>query len=625
MTEENIRIAGIRRFTIFAIFLSLAALALVGRYAFLMLFPRQLPRQVQTERLAGRGPILDRNGRLLALETRLGNVSIWRPEITDIEALSRELAPLLEQTPAELVNRINNSQSDFLYLGRQINEPVIRMIESGIRDRRFRGVSIEPVVGRIYPERTLASQIIGFVGAEGSGLAGVEFAFNDDLRAQQGVRSTNRSSQIFLTIDVNIQYIMESIATRVMNETGAEAIIFMAMDPRTGDILGSVSLPGFDPNMFRASDEDSRMDRSAIWAFEPGSTFKVFSLAALLDSGAIAENTHFLCNGRYERVTGRGERIVINCLGNHGSVNARDIIVVSCNAGVAYAIDQMGALFFYNYLRDFGFGARTGAGNPGETAGFLRPTDRWSERSRPTIAMGQEIAVSGLQMLQAISAIANDGILVPPRIISRIVPPDGRTIREFDPGPPRRVLSAETSRVMRDSMVDATSYVGTGWRAFVGDLPLGIKTGTAQMIDPQTGAYSNTNFIASSIALLPADSPSLVLYLAVIKPQGEIYGGRIAAPPIREAAEAIVNYLGIPLGRNPQLAHTGAVSIPIIPYPVVDETVPDFSGVAKRLLLPLLLRDDLSFHVIGDGWVVRQSPPQGTPMMPGTLIVLELE
>jgi cell division protein FtsI (penicillin-binding protein 3) len=160
----------------------------------------------------------------------------------------------------------------------------------------------------------------------------------------------------------------------------------------------------------------------------------------------------------------------------------------------------------------------------------------------------------------------------------------------------------------------------------VEDLSLAVKTGTAQIIDPNTGAYSSTDFIASCIAMLPAENPSLVLYLAIVKPQGASYlGGRIAAPPIREAAEALINYLGIPRGRNPQISHSGALSIPALPYPAVDETVPDFTGVAKRLLLPLLLRDDLHLQIYGDGWVVRQSPAPRTPITADTVIVLELE
>jgi cell division protein FtsI (penicillin-binding protein 3) len=628
---NNQQVAGKKRFVIFIVTLTLISLALLARYGYLMLFPMQQARQASPARRSGRGPILDRNGRLLALETRLGNVTLWRPDMENLEELCRDLAPLLELSSEELLDKIANSQSDFVYLKKQVNETVVKDIQNAVSAGRFRGVSIEPVVGRIYPERSLASQIIGFVGDEGSGLAGIEYAFDSELRAEQGalgrtVGFGTGGSQVFLTLDVNIQYILESIATQVLNENKAEAVMLMAMDPRTGDILGSASLPGYDPNNVQNSNEISRMDRPAIWSYEPGSVFKVFSLSALMDSGAITGNTFFTCNGRYEHTTGRGEKITINCLDAHGNVSARDIIIYSCNAGAAYASDQLGSQAFYDTITKLGFGTRTGAGNPGETAGFLRPTDRWSDRSKPTIAMGQEIAVSALQMLQAASAVANDGILVPVKIVSRIVSADGKTVNNFQSGAPRRVFSAETARTMRSYMMDVTSSIGTGWRANVEDLSLAVKTGTAQIIDPQTGAHSSTDFIASCIAMLPAENPSLVLYLAIVKPQGASYlGGRIAAPPIREAAEALINYLGIPRGRNPQISHSGALSIPALPYPAVDETVPDFTGVAKRLLVPLLLRDDLQLHIIGEGWVVRQSPAPGTPITPETVIVLELE
>jgi cell division protein FtsI (penicillin-binding protein 3) len=229
-------------------------------------------------------------------------------------------------------------------------------------------------------------------------------------------------------------------------------------------------------------------------------------------------------------------------------------------------------------------------------------------------------------MLRAATAVANDGILVPPRIVSRIVSADGKKLSNYESGQPRRILSAETASAMRDYMSDVTSDIGTGWRANVQDLSLAVKTGTAQIIDPKTGTYSDTDFIASCIALLPAEAPSLVLYLAIFKPQGASYlGGRIAAPPIREATEALINYLGIPRGRNPQVTHPGAISIPALPYPAVNETVPDFTGAAKRLLLPLLLRDDLNIRIHGDGWVVRQRPAPGTPLTRNTVIELELE
>jgi cell division protein FtsI (penicillin-binding protein 3) len=619
-----------RRFIIFISLFALAGLAVFVRYALLMLNPPERETVIPARAFTERGPILDRNGRILALQTRLANISVWRPELADPDSLSRELAPVLEIPADEIRERIELSPSDFVYLKKQVDQSAIREIEKARAEGRLRGVGIEPVLGRIYPEKRLASQIIGFVGDDNTGLAGIEYAFESELKpgeSGQGPDGKGRNgNQVILTIDANVQYILENIAeeTLILNE--AEAVMLLAMDPRSGDILGSASLPGFDPNEFRSSDERSRMDRPAIWAYEPGSVFKVFSLSALLDAEAIAEGTIFICNGRYERVTNRGERVVINCLAAHGPVNARDIIIYSCNAGAAYAADRLGSAAFYELLRNFGFGARTRAGNPGETAGFLRPAEQWSERSKPTIAMGQEIAVSAIQMIQAVSAVANDGVLVPPRIVSRIVGADGAAIRTFEAGPPRRVLKAETAQAMRSYMVDVTSGIGTGWRANVEDLSLAVKTGTAQLIDPATGAYSPSEFIASCIALLPAESPSLVLYLVIVKPKGASYlGGQIAAPPIREAAEALVNYLGIPRGRNPQVSHPGSISLPGEDIPPVGDTVPDFTGYSKRQILPLLLRDDLHIDMTGEGWVKRQSPPPGTPLEGDTVIILEFE
>jgi cell division protein FtsI (penicillin-binding protein 3) len=637
-----------RRFIAFASILALGVLALLIRYAFLMMGTVETIPSLRTELVSGRGPILDRNGNVLAMEIRTGNITLWRPSMKDPSnpaELSNELAPILEIPANEIEERIVNSRSDFVYLKRYADESTIRLIEAAQAEKRLQGVNIEPMLSRVYPENNLAAQIIGFTAVSiqdseeftgtitatsREGVAGIEFAFNKYLTPSiipslLGDRNYQNGDRIYLTLDINVQLTLENIASRIMNESNAEAVIFMAMDPRTGDILGSASLPGFNPNDISSSNEISRMDRPSIWSYEPGSTFKIFSLSALLDEGAIKEDTIFVCNGFYEGIDNQGRRYTINCLGSHGAVTARDIIVHSCNAGAAYAADQMNTNLFSEILREFGFGSRTGLGIPAETAGFFRSADRWTYRSKPTIAMGQEIAVSALQMLQAASAIANNGILIPPKIISRIVSWDGKETRDYDVGQPRQVLRPETAQAMRSYMMDVTSDIGTGWRANMEDLSLAVKTGTAQMIDSQTGRYSDTDFIASCIAFLPAENPSLILYLAIIKPQGEYLGGRIAAPPIREAADELINYLGIPRGNNPQITHSGTISIPQLSYPEINDTVPDFIGYSKRQLLPLLLREDLYFRIMGDGWVRRQSPAAGSPLRPDTVIVLELE
>ena len=650
MSSQNPETGGIsvrKRFIIFAVLLGIGALLILFRFASVMLGPAEPGIGTRSEMAYGRGPILDRNGRILAMETHLGNVTLWKPSMdkkVSTADLGKELSPILEMPATEIQALIDNSTSNFVYLKKSVDETTINFIQTAKTQGRLMGVDIEPLINRVYPEGRLASQIIGFtnikvtnteqfeemiISSSRDGIAGIENAFNPVLSPVIDPSSTGpgrykNGSSVYLTLDINVQMILEEIAERIYRENRAEAVMFMAMDPRNGDILGSVSVPGYDPNNLNNPSEIALMDRPAIWSYEPGSVFKIFSLSALLDEGAIAANTLFNCTGVYERVTSSGVTERIRCLSAHGPVNARDIIIHSCNAGAAYASDRMDALMFNQVLRELGFGSRTGAGNPGETMGVFRSVERWQERSKPTIAMGQEIAVSALQMIQAATAVANDGILVPPRIVSKIVSPDGKT-EEFISGTPRQVLKPETARVMRDYMVDVTSNIGTGWRANVDDISMAVKTGTAQMYDAKVSGYSDTDYIASCIAFLPAQSPSLILYLAIVKPGGEIYGGRIAAPPIREAAEELMNYLGIPRGRNPQVSHSGVIALPPITFPEVNELVPDFTGYSKRQLLPLLLRDDLRLYIVGDGWVVRQSPAPNTPVAADTIITLILE
>jgi cell division protein FtsI (penicillin-binding protein 3) len=616
------------RFRVFMGALFGVLLLMLGRYAYLMLAETPASGTVRGRTIAERGSIFDRNGRVLAIQTRLGNVSVWKPDVDDLEEFSREVAPLLDMGVEETLDKINSSSSDFVYLKKNVDQGTIRAIETEQERGFLSGIGVEAVTGRIYPEGPLASTVLGFAGDDNAGLGGIEYIFNDELSAvvTPGGGSVARGDRVYLTIDANIQYILEGIANRALDENEAEAVMLMAMEPRSGEILGQASVPGFDPNNFRLSSDAVRMDRPSIWAYEPGSVFKVFSLAAMMEEDSAIANSTFYCDGHYEHTTGLGGTVIIGCLGAHGNVSLRDIIIKSCNAGAAYASDRIGENTFYTYLENFGFGRRTGVSLPGETAGFLRSPERWSARSKPTISMGQEIAVSALQMMQAATAIANDGVLVPPRIVSKVVRADGTIADPYEAAPSRRVLSPETARTMRSYMADVTSSIGTGWRANVDDLSLAVKTGTAQVIDQETRRYSETDFIASCIALLPADEPRLIIYIAIVKPKGWSYlGGQIAAPPIREAAEALVNYMGIPRGRSPQISHSGSVQFSNERLPDIDVYMPDFTGYSKRQLLPLLLLDEINVDIQGEGWVTRQNPPPGTQVAYGMKLELFLE
>jgi cell division protein FtsI (penicillin-binding protein 3) len=619
-----------KRFKVIYGILAVCSVLVLGRYGQLMLLPSKPSDQESssTKQAINRGPILDRNGRILATQEDFAHIGVNPPNFIDApdkaQIVATLLSPVLAMSTDELISLMTSPGTSFKYLKKWIDSGALKKVdEISAAHNEMNMVSIERIKRRSYPEKSLASQVLGFVNNDYRGGEGIESTL-DSLLAPGG---TNKGNQVILTIDIDVQYILEKIAARILTEHKAESVMFMAMDPRSGEILGAASLPGFDPNNYTSFQPSTWLYKPAVDAYEPGSVFKILSMSALLDSGVITEGTIFNCNGHYERTNGRGEKIVINCLSAHGRVGVREIIQYSCNAGAAYAADYMTNSAFYTRLRDFGFGTQTLVGNPGESNGIFKPVDQWSDRSKPTIAMGQEISVSAMQLLQASTAIANNGELVPLRIIKEIRSLDGTSISlPHVPGPNRQVLKPATAQLMRRYMVDVTSTTGTGWRAFLTDMSMSVKTGTAEITDPNTGAYSKTDYIASCMAMLPSDEPSLVLYLVIVKPREGYYGGRIAAPAIGQAASELVDYLGIPRGRNQQINHSGTIAIgKVSALPALEGKMPNLIGYSKRQLIPLVFRDDFTVNISGDGWVRRQNPRAGAPLIPGDMISLELE
>ncbi|HSV55647.1 MAG TPA: penicillin-binding transpeptidase domain-containing protein [Magnetospirillaceae bacterium] len=577
-----------------------------------------------------RGLILDRAGRPLAVDTNLYNVAVWRPEL-DKKAWTEhaaELDKVLGLKVGSIQAAVEQSHSDFLFAARRIPASLAREVNELKQSRKYTGFIVERIRSRLYPEGDLASHVVGFVGNDHYGLAGVESRYEKELSAGPSGRGRRVAdgNHVVLTLDLDAQFLLTEIAQRAFDENGAESVILLAQRASTGEILAYVSLPDFDPNDFLSYPKSNWTDRPALYAFEPGSVFKVFSMASLMELGGIDERSAFICDGAYERVVASGETIRIRCTGIHGRVTVRDILKLSCNDGAAQASDTVSALDFYNLLREFGFGTRTGLPLPGESPGSLRVPSAWSIRSKPTIAMGQELLVTAVQMTAAAGAIANGGVLLKPRLVSRVMAPDGSIVSEEPIQPVRRVMSPENARKILESMEAAAGGAGTGRRAAIPDVRLAVKTGTAQMIDPDTGRYSERDFIASTVGIFPAEAPEIVLYLAIVKPRGEsTFGGRIAAPVIREAAESLMTLYGMARGTTPVLTHPGRVVLPR-PDPIkIGDTMPDLSGVPKRLLLPILAREDLELSLEGEGYVVSQDPPAGAPVPPGTRIRLVLE
>ncbi len=587
-----------------------------------------------------RGSIEDRNGRILAMDVPKYDVSIWRPS-TDAKKFPDEipeLASLLEIDPETIASRYRDSSLNYFYIARRLTAEKIEPLLLALGKDRFTGVQIDEVSGRLYPEKDLAAHLMGFTGEGNKGLDGIEIKYDNELspKARKSGDGTGRllsasskapkGDTVTLTIDANLQYAIETILGKARAANGAEAALAIAMDVRTGEILAYVSQPGFDPNRYSDFDQAARSDPLSLYSYEPGSVFKIFTMATVLDLGAITPATTFECDGAYRRTLPSGEKIVIKDLGVYGRQNLAGILAHSSNAGVGYASDRISEMDMYDRLKAFGFGMKSGVGLSGESPGSLREPGTWSARSKPTIAIGQEVQVTALQMIQAAAAIANGGILMKPVTVKSIRTADGENVFLHEPQAIRRVVSESTSRSILDAMEAAATLEGTGWRAKVADVRMAVKTGTAQMIDRKTRAYSDKDYIASTLGIFPADDPRVALYIALVKPRGASYlGGQIAAPVLREAAETVLSMVNLDRGKTPTVTHDGSVTLQPRADAQIGALMPDLTGYSKGALLGLLERRDIRVVIEGNGYVVSQEPAPGTTIVEGAKIRFKLE
>lgn len=609
------------------IFLSINAIILVSvivfQYGKNMLVPETV--QVQPKITIERGSILDRNGKILAVQTTLYNIAITRSAIQDKPLFSSLVGPVCGLPEEELLALLNASGSDFFYLKKKISESEKNALAETVSNGRLRGIRLEPVQSRTYPENSLAAHVVGFLGDDGRGLTGVEYSFQDILSPPVTTKPGHHAGyNVMLTIDGTLQYELEQVSRTVMEETRAEAVIMVVAKAKTGEILAYISEPSANLNTFPESTRSERLDRPALYAYEPGSVFKIFTVASSLDMGLVQDNELFFCDGGYTFTTGRGETISIKCLDRHGWITPRDVIRLSCNDGAAQIAERAADTSFEDKLRAFGFGTRTGIELPGETNGLFAPASYWSLRSKPTIAIGQEISVSALQMVEAATVLANKGTRLKLTLLSRLYTSDGLVAFEHRPQELGTVVSTETAELLLDYM-HTTSETGTGTRASVGDVPMAVKTGTAQMLDRETGGYSTTDFISSCMGIFPADDPEIIIYLAIVKPVGETYGGRIAAPVISTASNIIIDQMGFGRAQATSVRHSGIIPLPPNHPVTIGQVIPDLTGVSKRMLMGLLERTDLAVVIHGDGYVVDQKPLPGTPVEEGMTLELWLE
>src|SRR5579864_6193470 len=442
----------------------------------------------------------------------------------------------------------------FCSVARQASDETIGRIKS----LNLQGIHFQKEPKRFYPARDLAAQVLGSVGMEDSGLSGIEHGFDDQLRGRPGKMfiSVDARRQWFsdvetqpepgenlvLTIDKNIQYIAEKELEQAIHDTQAISGTVIVENPHTGEILALANRPTFNPNLRKQITPGALTNRAVSYAYEPGSTFKLVTISAALEEKLTNPDELFDC--QMGAIVYNGMRI--RDAKPHGLLPVWGVLAESSDVGAIKIALRLGEDRYYKYIRAFGFGQRTGIELPGETRGLTKPPSRWSRVSIAAISIGQEIGISPLQLTGLVSTFANDGVWVTPRVVAGTVEPQStvQTVT-FHPAEGRRVISSFTAAEMR-SMMQKVVLEGTGRKAILEGYSAAGKTGTAQKVDPATGAYSKTKYIGSFAGFAPVNNPQIVVAVILDSAVGLHQGGQVSAPVFRRITQQVLEYLHVP-------------------------------------------------------------------------------
>ncbi len=505
---------------------------------------------------ATRGVIVDRNGRELAVSLAAKTLFAHPRRIEYPERAAELLAPLIQLTRAEIVSRLTSGKK-FVYLERAVEPEVVAAIREldlpiGPNDP----IGFHECSKRFYPRGQLGVHVVGFASIDGKGLEGAEKSFDEILSGDESVyllrqdgaggearellRGPKREARdVVLTIDAVLQYTVERELQRALRKSGARSGSAVVMDPGTGQVLAMANLPTLNANRFPKSNLDERRNRAVVDQFEPGSTFKIVTMASALENGVVRPNQLIDCeNGALEFLG-----TVFHDSSPHKILSARQVMQYSSNIGMIKIGQALEPAALSSTITDFGFGSATGIELPGEARGLLSPVDRWTEYSRASLMFGHEIGVTTLQMASAISVVANRGILVPPRILLGERGADGRLEPAPDPVE-RRVISAGTARLL-SAMLEDTVTDGTGVNAKVAGYRVAGKTGTAQKIVDRK--YSKTDYVASFGGFAPVHDPRLTVLVVLDSPEmGRHHGNTASAPAFSRIMADALAYLRIP-------------------------------------------------------------------------------
>ena len=629
---------------VLVIMVRLVQLQVMGRAFFERQASRQSERTINLD--PRRGAIVDRSGHPLAVSVDTESIYAVPQDIEDAagtatalgRALSldggarKDLQALLEKTRA------------FVWVRRKVDPAVAR----AVRALQLDGVGFLTENRRYYPQRELAAHVIGYVGLDNTGMSGIEYTFENAIRGHAATvlirtdarrraldhkeKPSTEGHTVVLTIDESIQHVVERELERSVQETGSIAGVAVVMDPRTGEILALANRPTFNPNRFGAYPSSRWRNRAVADAYEPGSMFKIITAAAGLEEKVVEPDEMIDCGHGFLEVAG----IRINDHKVFDQLSFRDVMAKSSDVGVARVAQRLGRDNFNRYLRHFGFGAATGVELPGESGGLLRPLNRWSALSLPTLSFGQEIGVTALQMTAAVAAVANGGYLMKPTIIRQIEDSEGHVVREARPTAVRRVLDPATADRLTD-ILRGVVLKGTGHRAAIPGYAVAGKTGTAQKVEPG-GKYSMVDHVASFVGFVPASRPALVVLVSLDTPKGPANeGGDVAAPLFARIAEPALRRLAVPpddpdrvlraTGLSSDNVHLAAYE----PVPAASPTspsapgfMPDLRGASAREGATSAARLGLIVELKGSGRVVKQAPEPGAEIEAGMTCVLQL-
>src|SRR5579863_7790228 len=668
-------IAGAAFLWIAAVGVRLTYLQLYRHSEYLSRAMRQQQRTIEIT--PERGTIFDRNGKPLAMSVPVDSAFAVPSEIADEQLASRLLSGIVNKPQDEIEARLESSHS-FAWIARKLPPEKA----DAISKLNLKGIYLQKENQRFYPKRDLAAHVLGFVDVDEKGLIGIERELDSQIRGKSerivamadakqrwfdgGEAKREHGTSVVLTLDEKIQYIAERELAAAMAKTHSLAGTVIVMNPNTGEILALANWPKFNPNKAGDAPSENWMNRAVSAIYEPGSTFKLITLAAALDQGITRPDEVFDCENGAVYISGHRIR-------DHkpfGMLTVSDILAKSSDVGAIKIALRLGAPRFYDYVRAFGFGSLTGVELPYESRGRVESLD-WKPVSTAAISMGQEVGVTPIQLVTAVSAIANGGLLYKPHVVAELRRGDKALPAEgpLAPAEPKRVIRPETAATLRQLMEGVVLH-GTGTQAHLDGWTSAGKTGSAQKIDPSTGHYSRTQYFASFTGFAPINSPAVTILVSLDSPVGLHEGGEVAAPVFKRIAEQVLAYLDVPrdVPLNPKLIETAymkraaedpsaleesstvdfsgqpdpppaasqiakadmreqAASAKAVLTVAVDQggdiEVPDFSGKTMRDVMDITFRLGLEPVLVGSSLAIQQTPAAGAKVRRGAKITVQ--